>query len=154
MITSFPTLWPNRWRVYISSISFVRPPFYIRRGAGLLTSSASGAARGTRRKGRGKGGGGLIISPRFNYVSLQMLSCHLMAQVKTPRPPRVECGLSHARPGRASKVVVVGGGRKSTTLISGCSRRPQRVAEVCRGAEAFAPPTTPREGKQGSFSHF
>lgn len=30
----------------------------------------------------GGGGGAVIISPRFNYVNLQTLSCRLIAQVK------------------------------------------------------------------------
>lgn len=129
IITSFPTLWPDRWRVYISSISFVRPPFYIHRGAGLLTSSASvsGAARQTLRKGRGKGG--LIISPRFNYVSLQMLSCRLTAQV---RPLRAGCGLSPARLGREGEV---GGGQEVNNFDQWL---PPPTSESCRSLSGTA----------------
>lgn len=38
---------------------------------------------GGEKGGAGRGwGGAVIISPRFNYVSLQTLSCRLIAQVK------------------------------------------------------------------------
>lgn len=82
-ITSIPNLWPDCWHVYTPSISFVRLPFYICSGAGLLTSGTrergSGAVMGTLRT---VGGGGVIISPWFNYVSLQTPLGRFIAQVK------------------------------------------------------------------------
>lgn len=76
-ITSIPTLWPDRWNAYIPPIFFVRLPFYICSLADLLRSSLTGGEKG----GAGRGGA-VIISPRFNYVSLQTLSCRSIAQVK------------------------------------------------------------------------
>lgn len=65
--TFIPTLWPNCWHVYfpscLSSISFVRLPFYICSQADLLTSSESGSEQDRERdreKGERRGREGLI----------------------------------------------------------------------------------------------